>query len=587
MAFLKNNKLKAKNKEIALDEIFLDSKNIPGFNTEGFEGRLEFPLSKNFLKIILCFFGAVLFALFLKSFSLEVLRGTYFNERARNNSLNFVFISAPRGEVRDRNEALLAWNEPYVATSSMLTGEVKENFSFSSDVRRDENGFVRKYAADSGLSLVLGFLGLNSETGGNTREPLGFKTGKDGIEKYHNSRLTGKHGMKITEVDSLGRLISENTREEPENGEKLILTIDKEINSKFFELIKEVADGKGFKGGAGIIMDVKNGEILALANYPEYNSEILSEGEQKGAIQSYLKNPQNLFLNRAVSGLYAPGSVIKPLMALAALNEGVISPEKVILTHGSISVPNPYKPGEYTIFRDWKNHGEVDMYRALAVSSDAYFYSLGGGYGGIKGLGIDKIGKYAKIFGFNKKTGIDLSSEEEGVIPSSELKAKLNPDDPVWRIGDTYHAAIGQGNFQVTPIEMAVYTSALANKGTLLTPHLLKNDFIGTRSTDKKVEIPEQYFDVVQKGMRMAVQEGTAKGLSDLNVAVAGKTGTAEIGKKYVNSWFIGFWPYENPRYSITVVLERGSPHNLVGGVYVARQLLGWMQYNKPEYLKP
>lgn len=585
MTFFRKNKLITKNKEIALDEIFLDSKNMPGFNTEGFEGRLEFPLSGNFLKIILFFFAAVFFALFLKSFSMEVVRGAYFKERAKNNSLNFIFIPAPRGEIVDRNGALLAWNEPLATTTTVFAGEVERKF-LENDARGDENGFFRKYAKDAGLSLVFGFLGLNSENDKDGKEPANFKTGKDGIEKYYNDRLIGKHGVKITEVDSLDSLISENVREEPKNGEKLILTVDKEINSKLFELIKEVADVRGFKGGAGIIMDARNGEILAMANYPEYSSEILSHGGQKDTIQNYFKNPQNLFLNRAISGLYAPGSIIKPLIALAALSEGVISPEKVILTHGSISIPNPYKPGEYTIFKDWKNHGEVDMYKALAVSSDAYFYALGGGYGGIKGLGIERIGKYAEMFGFNKKTGIDLFGEEQGVIPSPALKAKINPDDAVWRLGDTYHATIGQGNFQVTPIETAVYASALANKGVFLTPRLLKDDIAFVTSADKKIKISEAYFDVVQKGMRMAVTHGTAKGLSGLNVAVAGKTGTAEIGKKYVNSWFIGFWPYENPRYSITIVLERGSPHNLVGGVYVARQLLGWMQYSKPEYLK-
>lgn len=593
MPFLfKKNKLRAKNKEIALDEILMDSKNSPGFDKQMFEGRMEFPLNRNALKAVAYFFFIAMFALFFKTFVLEVVQGSYFEKKANNNSLKFVFTPPLRGEIYDRNGALLAWNEPYswvVATSA-------DTVLFELNRETEVKNFLRKYAINAGLSTVLGFMGLDNnsdkEKGLSVRPPIkqagqtGFKVGKDGLEKYYNEALLGKPGVKIMEVDSLRNLISYNTREQGVSGQKINLTVDAKVNSKLYELMAGVVRDYGFHGGAAVIMDVKTGEILALTTVPQYDSDVLSLGSDKSTIQSYLKDEQNPFLNRVVAGMYAPGSIIKPLISLAALNEGVISPQKVILTHGSISVPNPYSPGNFTVFKDWKNHGEVDMYKALAMSSDVYFYTIGGGYGGIRGLGIDRIKKYAEMFGFNKKTGIDLLGEVEGVIPDPATHEKLNPENPVWRIGDTYHASIGQGNFQVTPIEMAVYTSALANKGTMLTPRLIKDKNDATYSIVKKIEIPEEYFDVVQKGMRMAVESGSAKGMFDLNVEVAGKTGTAEIGKKYVNSWFIGFWPYQNPRYSITVILERGSPNNLIGGVYVARNLLGWMQYSAPEYLK-
>lgn len=602
MSFLfKKNKLSAKNKEIDLDEILMDSKNSPGFDKAVFEGRMEFPLSKKSLKIIVYFFFIAVFTLFLKTFALEVSQGSYFEKRANNNSLKLVFTPPLRGEIYDRNGVSIVWNEPFVLNSTTTKNEpyLDKNATNSAyflkeldlDVETNPKNFLRKYDVNSGLSNILGFIGIESNLKENNlsieaKKDPDFKVGKDGLEKYYNERLKGKPGIKIMEVDSLRNLISYNIREQGETGEKINLTVDAKINSKLYELMAGTAKDYGFQGGSAVIMDVKSGEILALTNVPQYDSEVLSLGLDKTLIQSYLKNEQNIFLNRVVAGIYAPGSIIKPLISLAALNEGIISPNKVILTHGSISIPNPYSPGNYTVFRDWKNHGEVDMYKALAMSSDAYFYTIGGGNGDIRGLGINKIKKYAEMFGFNKKTGIDLLGEEEGVIPDPILKEKLNPENPVWRIGDTYHASIGQGNFQITPIEAAVYASALANKGTILTPYLVKDKNDSTMSLVKKLEIPEEYFNVAQRGMRMAVEEGTAKGLSDLNVKVAGKTGTAEIGKKYVNSWFIGFWPYQNPRYSITIVLERGSPHNLIGGVYVARQLLGWMQYNTPEYLK-
>lgn len=585
------NKLKIKSKEIDLDEIFLDSKNISDFDTERFEGRLEFPLSVLSLKIITSSFFIIFLFLISQSLNIQVIHSEYFKKRAENNSLKSLFIYPPRGEIYDRNGVSLAWNEPLnlcfkTNKNTLSPVEQKENkeaecLNILKNKKEQEIEFERKYTDKSGFSLMLGFLGL--EPGFSTSTLFAnFKTGRDGIEKIYDKNLLGRPGVKIMEVDSLGEIISYNTRELPESGETLALTVDSRVSSKLSEILSETAENRGFNGGAGIIMDVKSGEILAISSYPEYSSEVLSKGSDKELINDYLKNEKNVFLNRAISGVYAPGSVIKPMMALAALNENIVTPNKVILTRGSISLENPYSPGNFTVFRDWKNHGEVDMLRALAVSSDVYFYTIGGGYAGIKGLGISKIKKYAEMFRFNKKTGIDLIGEKEGVIPGPELKAKLNPEDPDWRIGDTYHASIGQGNFQATPIEMAVYATALANKGKMLTPYLV----YGTASTAGKIDIPEEYFDIVQKGMRMAVTDGTAKGLSDLNFEVAGKTGTAEIGKKYVNSWFIGFWPYENPRYSITVVLERGDPHNLVGGVYVARQLLGWMQYNTPEYIK-
>lgn len=583
--FFRRNKLKAKAREIALDEIFLDSKNLAGFDTERFEGRLEFPLSGGVLKLIIASFAVIMFVLFLKAAGLQIAQGSYFEKRAANNFLRYEYLAAPRGEIYDRNGVLLAWNEPYAATGT--DPKDKSEIEVNLAPFEENQSFIRKYTEHNGLSHVLGFLGFNSSASSSEKKFSNFKIGKDGIEKYYDADLEGVPGVKITEVDSVGNLVSSNAEKSATGGKKINLTIDSKINAKFSELISQVVLDKGFKGGAGIIMDVKSGEIISMASAPEYESEILSRGEEKDTIQGYLKNEKNVFLNRAISGIYAPGSVMKPLMALAALNENIITPDKVISTHGSISIENPYKKNEFTVFRDWKNHGDVNMYTALANSSDVYFYALGGGYGGIKGLGIERIKKYAEMFGFNKKTGIDLFGEEEGVIPGPELKQKTNPEDPVWRIGDTYHASIGQENFQVTPIEMVVYASALANKGAILTPRLVKSNSNNSAGEVKKADIPEKYFDVVQKGMRMAVMNGTAHGMNDLNVSVAGKTGTAEIGKKYVNSWFVGFWPYENPRYSIVVVLEKGFPHNLIGGVYVARQLLGWMQYSAPEYLKP
>jgi len=579
----------------------LDSKNIPGFDTERFEGRLEFPLSQGILRIMASVFFVIFLFLFFRIFNLQIIQGDYFQKRSANNFLKSVRIAPIRGEIYDRNGELLVWNEPTVENaisqnysglnliengSSRISPASSSQESVSAKVSNSvdpELAFERKYKSQSGLSLLLGFLGFETE-GLDKANNSQFKIGKDGIEKYYNNELKGKPGLRIIEIDSSGNLISENVREKPEAGKKIILSVDAKVNAKFYEILKNISEERGFNGGAGVIMDARNGEILAMTNFPEYDSEILSRGEPRDIINSYLGDSRKPFLNRAASGLYAPGSVIKPLIALAALNENIISPEKIIMTRGSISVPNPYVPGEYAIFKDWKNHGAVDMRRALAVSSDVYFYTIGGGYGNIKGLGVSLIDKYFEMFNFGKITGIGLFNEEKGVIPSPELKEKTSPEDPIWRIGDTYHLSIGQGDFQATPFQMAIFASALANKGKILKPRILKTDLAEIPSV-QEIEIPKEYFKIVQEGMRAAVTEGTASALGNLSVKIAGKTGTAEIGKKYVNSWFIGFWPYENPRYSITIVLERGPSYNLVGGVSAAHQLLNWMILNAPEYV--
>lgn len=182
------------------------------------------------------------------------------------------------------------------------------------------------------------------------------------------------------------------------------------------------------------------------------------------------------------------------------------------------------------------------------------------------------------LFGLGQKTGIAMEGEAKGVIPGPELS------DDIWRVGDTYNVSIGQGNFQVTPLQMANAVAVIANGGIRTEPNFI----LGKEPTVLNiVDIPEKYFNVVREGMTKAVLEGTAQGLSGLSVDIAAKTGTAELGseKSFVNSWIIGFWPYENPRFAFSIVLERGSVSNLIGGVFATRQLMEWMIVHTPEYL--
>ncbi len=553
-------KKKLSNQPLDPDEIFADVQNIPGFDKYQFEGRLEKPIAKpTFVGIGLCFLilGGLLFA---KIAHLEVLKGEAYALRSKNNYLRAVSIFPSRGIIYDRKGKELAWNDSLVEEGNLK--------------------LVRAYPDKSGLGHVLGYIGIGS--GGKT-------IGKDGIEKKYEDSLGGVVGVKLIETDSKNEVVSESVIKPPENGKSLKLTIDAELQSTFYFILENVIKERGFNAGAGVVLDVHSGEVLALVSYPEYNSQILSRGKPEFVIKGYLENRQEPCVNRAISGLYAPGSIIKPMLALAALKEKIIDPAKQIFSSGSISLPNPFFPDKKNIFYDWKAHGWVDMKRALAVSSNVYFYSIGGGYEDIKGLGITKIEKYADLFGFGSETNIDLDKEEKGLIPSPALKA-LNSKDPIWRIGDTYNASIGQGDFQITPIQAAVYAAAIANNGLLVRPHLLADDSNKQEFPlgGKTIDIPDEYFQIVREGMRMVVLEGTAQGLAGLGIEVAAKTGTAELeseANKFVNSWIIGFLPYENPKISFSILLEKGRATNLVGGVFAGRQLLEWMLIHTPQYL--
>jgi penicillin-binding protein 2 len=410
---------------------------------------------------------------------------------------------------------------------------------------------------------------------------------KDGAELSLNEILSGRNGLQLTETAVNGEVISQSVAEPSQNGEDATLSIDSRVQEKFYSIMADLSAKVGFQGGAGIIMDVNSGEILAMSSFPSYDSTTMTEGSDTAKIESYYNDPSNPFLNRTISGLYAPGSIVKPFLALAALQEKVITPEKIIVSTGQIEVPNPYDPSHPSIFKDWRVNGPVDMRKAIAVSSDVYFYEIGGGFGDQPGLGIDRIKKYLEAFGFTKKTGFDTQKEETGIIPDPAWKAKMFNGE-MWRIGDTYNTAIGQYGVQITPIQAVVAVSAIANGGTLQTPSILFTS-TSTIATGIKVPIDQENFQIVREGMRQGVTEGgTAAGLNTSGVDVAGKTGTAELGtrKQFVNSWVIGFFPYEKPKYAFAVVMEKGPVTNLLGGTYVMRTLLDWMAINTPEYLK-
>ncbi len=532
------------NTEIHPDDIFLDSKNLPSFETDRLEGQLESALSKKsivYLAAVFIFVGVVFVG---RSFYLQVAHGQQFADRSAQNQLRETPLFAERGTITDRNGTALAWNE--------ASG-------------------TRAYIDTPGFGHLLGFMGLPDTSASDT--PQDERIGKAGAEKAFDDYLQGAVGRKIEEVNAKGAIISEHERIPASPGKTLTLSIDAGIQKTLYKAIEDFTGDRGFRAGAGAIMDIQTGELVALTSFPEFDPAAMTNGD-RAAISAYQQDARQPFLNRAVAGLYTPGSIIKPYVAVGALEEGVITPEKQILSTGSISVPNPYDSSKSSVFKDWRAQGWVDMIHALAVSSDVYFYEVGGGFKDQKGIGISGIEKYARLFGFGTSTDFVLGGEGDGTIPTPEWKDKMFPGEP-WRLGDTYNSAIGQYGFQVSVLQMVRAVAALANGGKLLTPVLDTQDI----RPGVSLAIDPKNIAVVTEGMREGALTGTASVFAGLSIPVAAKTGTAELGitKQYVNSWSTGFFPYDHPRYAFTVVMEHGPRTNTVGASAAIKYVLEWL----------
>lgn len=567
---LKKNRLKNANIFVEPDEIFLDSKNLENFDQQQFEGRIEKPIRQRTVVLIGVFFFAICLVFFGRLFHLQVKKGQAYLERSQNNTLSQVIIFAERGIIYDRNKIELAWNK-------------KGEENLEKEETTPETFPMRAYLSP-GFSHLLGYVSSPSKDKSGKYWQTEY-VGKDGLEKQYNKEIEGINGSKIVETDAHREIHSQNMVNAPKRGRELITSIDSKVQGKLYNLISDFAQKNNFQGGAGVIMDIRNGELLASTSFPEYSGEVLSLGEDKTKITEYATDKRKVYLDRTISGLYTPGSIVKPFFAFGALSEGVIDPYKEILSTGSLSLPNPYDKEHPTIFRDWKAHGWTDMSEAIAVSSDVYFYTIGGGFEGQKGIGVLNLEKYARLFGIGEKTGIDLPDEKGGVIPNPDWKLKTFKGDP-WRIGDTYHTAIGQYGFQVTPVEMVRATGALANGGILQVPHFILNDKDKEKEA-KNLNLREDYLKAVTDGMREAVTLGTAASLNVPYVEVAAKTGTAQtgVGNKKMNSWVIGFFPYDNPMYAFTILMESGPSTNQTGASWIMRGLIDYMYWETPEYL--
>jgi len=597
--------------------------------------KLEWPLAPFFVKSLFVFCFFLIAIIFSRLVYLEIVKGPYYTDLATHNKTRYYIINAPRGIIYDRYGEPLVLNSPSFSLTMIpldlprdenernkIINQVISIFNINKDdiesivkekgrltsidpillkpnlaveeIRKFEaniesnKGFVvsadtsRYYPYKETMAQVVGYVGkISSDDKAVYKDyPLTSMVGKDGLESYYESTLQGKWGRRLVEVDAYGKLKQDLGTISPQPGDDLITTIDKDLQIKIYESLEKQLKNLGVSAGAGIALDPKTGEVLALVNLPSFDPNVLVKGSPNNLINQYLTSKDHPLFNRVISGLYFPGSLIKPLMAIAALEEKIIDPLKKIYDEGKIVITSPYNPQEKYIFNDWQPHGWVDMRKAIAVSCNVYFYSVGGGYEDIKGLGLSKIKKYWNLFNIGHKQGIDLYDESAGVLPDEEWLKKIRPNDPTWKLGDTYNISIGEGGLSLTLLEMADYISTIANNGILMKPHLVKEI---TPIVFNSISLDPNNIKVIQEGMREVILSGTATLLKDLPMEVAGKSGSPEYvsqGKKQYNALFVAYAPYEAPQIVLLILIEQ-PPQGSIATLPVVKEVLQWYWDNR------
>lgn len=601
----------SKNEKFLFEEAVFDS-----FSSNKNLSRLESPVSQKVFVLIIAITALTGFLVFSRIFYLGIIKSNFYEIRSAANVGKELYTPGNRGIIYDRNEKALVENIPAFAvaikikeflqsaeTDKEIFAEILEkplseikrqiseegleksaSFILARNVDIEKiirlktlnlagveiiDDYKRFYPDGPFFSHVLGYTGMqkNNEI-----------VGKTGIEAYYNELLKGQDGKIIEYQDARGNILDRKATELAQGGQNLILTIDSDLQKYFYNRLNKALIDLGRNSGVGIAMNPQNGEILSLISLPSFDNNIFSKSGNNEEKNKILSSPYQPLFNKAVSGIYTPGSTIKPMIGLAALKEGIITPEKKIFSSGFIEIPNPYNPDKPSRFLDWKANGWVDLYSAIAKSCNIYFYAVGGGYGDIKGLGIEKLKEYWQKFGFGKKTGIDLPAEGEGFLPNPEQKEAKKKD--IWRIGDTYNVSIGQGDFMTTPIQLITQIASIGNEGKFYKPHLIKNaepEILIDFSDLKK------YIEEIKIGMADTVRKsyGTANMLSDIPESIGAKTGSSQVANNMkINAFFVGFMPLENPEIAILVLIENAKEGSL-NAVPIAKDVLEWYYWNR------
>ncbi len=450
---------------------------------------------------------------------------------------------------------------------------------------------VRKYLTGNVACHLLGYTGKISSKEYDSRKEMGYSLndiiGKSGIESTFEEYLRGTNGSKRLEMDSRGRISNEEELEPSKMGNSIVLTIDLDLQTKTEEvladIIQKIREGKingnrydDATAGAAVVLDVKTGETLALASYPSYAPQDFIDGINQTEYKEYFENKDKPMYNRAIQGIYPPGSTFKMVTGIAGIESGGIRADEYVNDVGVFYLG--HKPACWIWNSRRQVHGNVNAKTALMVSCNYYYYEVA------SRIGIDKIAEYARKFGLGQKTGIELPGESSGKLASREYVEELNRNgiQKTWTIGDTLSAAIGQSYNTFTPIQMCYYISTLANRGKKTDVTIVKDvldaegtslDLVAVKEdikqklgvpNDKKedIQISNSTIEAIFEGMRSVTGDhgGTVYGtFSDFPIEVAGKTGTATSGNGSDNAWFVGFAPYDDPEIAVVVIVEHGG----------------------------
>lgn len=575
-----------------------------------------------------------------RMYQLQVVESDRYTTLAEENRINLRLLPPPRGRILDRYGRPLAINQENYRVSlvaeqvqdvdaildalsriislgdherqrilrkvrrrrGFVPVTVRENLQWEDVSRIEVNapdlpglsievGQSRQYPFAHDFSHVLGYVAAVSEkevTGDPLLELPGFKIGKNGVERVFDRNLRGKAGNSQVEVNAVGRVIRELSRQEGQPGDDLRLTIDRDLQKLAADRLKKE------KSAAAVVMDIHNGDVLVLSSVPGFDPNEFVTGLSSRSWRRLVNDPHTPLINKAISGLYAPGSTFKMVVALAALEANIVRPDHRVFCRGFTQLGNAR-------FHCWKKHGHgwQDIYDAHKNSCDVYFYDIA------KRIGVDRIAAMARKLGLGEKTGVDLPSEKGGVIPTRAWKKALIGTP--WQQGETLVSGIGQGFILTTPLQLAVMTARLANGGEAVTPRLVRPERIDGKDDTpkfKKLAISRASLDVIRDGMNQVTNEhgGTAyrARISEKGMEMSGKTGTAQVRriskaeretrvlKNHERPWrerdhalFVGYAPSDDPRYAVAVVVEHGGGGSKVAAP-IARDLLLATQKRDP-----
>lgn len=501
---------------------------------------------------------------------LTMVEGSYYRSQADDNRVLSVRLAAERGVFTDRNGERLVINEPLfkrqVPNTSLAQGmfePISREKALAYVAEGSERIYFdvhRRYTCFEACANIIGYMGEISEKeleGHEDEYMMGDLLGKAGLEKTLEKQLRGMPGQELVEVDAQGRLVRQIGRKPWQAGANVALTLDLNLQQFAYGLFKDVE-----LTGAMVVQEANSGEVLALVSYPSYDPNNIAQA---------LEQPGQPFFNRALYGVYPPGSVFKIIPAVAGLEEGVINRTTAFEDTGSLSI-DTYSFGTWYYLEHGRVEGQVDVVKGLQRSNDIFFYKVG------EELGPNAIAEWARLFGMGESIDLSGIPTATGTIPDPAWKETTLGER--WYLGNTYHMAIGQGDVLVTPLQINEMMSAIANDGVLCLPTLVKSQ--SSNQSCRQLNLKPSTLEIVREGLKLACQPGgTGVPFFHANYQVACKTGTAQQGgeKDDPHAWFTVYAPLQQPKIVVTTLVEKGGQGSEVAAPLSKAVVDWWMEH--------